>query len=170
VRAIRTLEEAQRLLEAEEACDDPVRMIPYLLIHKAVRGRVLAVDRAHKELANKRMVSRPLVRLHSIDPCLMPAGKELWWTGQPTGREFVVHAVTPAPGDGSLVTLKLMTGSAGAALPLVGDAACFSVHSTAPSPWRFARLPDVDPWTHQPAEASYPVPIETDNPLEDAER
>lgn len=169
VRTIRNLEEAQRLLEAEEACDDPLRMIAYLLEQKAVRGRVVAVDRTHKELATRRMVSRPLVRLHSPDPCLMPVGKELWWTGQPTGREFVVQAVTVAPGSGSLVTLKFMTGSPDAPLPVVGDQACFSVHSTAPSPWRFAPLPEGDPWTHQPPGAEGPAPIETDGPQEGAE-
>src|SRR5262249_55217601 len=149
VRTIRTLEEAQRLLEAEETCDDPLRMIPCLLEHKAVHGQVVAVDRTHKELASRRIVSRPLVRLHSPDPCLMPAGKELFWPGRPSGREFVVAAVEPVAENGSLVTLKLMTSSPGAALPAVGDEACFSVHSTAPSPWRFARLPERDPWTHR---------------------
>jgi hypothetical protein len=166
VRTIRTLEEAQRLLEAEEACDDPLRMIPYLLQQKAVRGRVLAVDRTHKELATRRMVSRPLVQLHSPDPCLMPVGKELWWTGHPAGCEFVVHALVVSPGGGSLVTLKLMTSNPGALLPAVGAEACFSVHSTPPSPWRFARLPDRDPWTHQPPGADGPAPIETDTPQE----
>src|SRR5262249_54971789 len=40
---LREFEEAQRLLDAEEACDDPLRMIPYLLQHKAMRGRVVVV-------------------------------------------------------------------------------------------------------------------------------
>jgi hypothetical protein len=165
VRAIRNLEEAQRLLEAEEACDDPLLMIPYLLQQKAVQGRVMAVDRTHREPGKRRPVVRPLVQLHSADQCLMPIDKELWWTGQPDGREFVVHAVAAAPGSGSLVTLKLMTGSSGAALPRVGDEATFSVHSTAPSPWRFARLPANDPWTHLPPPADGPAPIEAVNAL-----
>ena len=41
---LRNLEEAKRLLEAEEACDDPVRMIPYLLENKAVRVRQIKND------------------------------------------------------------------------------------------------------------------------------
>jgi len=153
------LEEGCRLVEAEEACDDPLRMIPYLLQHKAVRGRVVGVDREYRERASSRLVRRPLVTLHAPDPCLIPVGKELWWTGQPDGREFVVHAVVPAPREGSLVTLKLMTSSADTGLPDVGGEACFSVHSTKPG-W-FVNLPREDPWTHQPARpAAVPSPIE----------
>src|SRR5262249_17977071 len=48
VRTLLNLEEANRLLEAEQACDDPLRMLPYLLENKAVRGRVVAVDADHK--------------------------------------------------------------------------------------------------------------------------
>jgi hypothetical protein len=144
----RKLEEAQRLLEAEEACDDPLRMIPYLLQHKAVCGRVMAVDRDHRELATKRMVARPLVTLHSCDPCLMPLGKELWWSEQPDAREYEVHAIEAAQGGGWHVTLKLMTGNADAELPAVGSEACFSVHNTHPDPP--TTLPKTDPWTHRP--------------------
>src|SRR5262249_49670236 len=105
---LRELEEAQRLLDAEEACDDPLRMIPYVLQHQAVRGRVVDVDLDHRELATKRMVPRPLITLHSADPCVMPLGKELWWSEQPGGREYVVHAIEAAPHEGWLITLKLM--------------------------------------------------------------
>jgi hypothetical protein len=153
--ALRELEEAGRLLEAEEACDDPLRMIPYLLQHKAVCGRVVMVDRAHQELAIKRMMPRPLVMLHSPDPCFMPLGKELWWSEQPNGREYVVHAIQPASEGGWLVTLKLMTGSAAAKLPELGSEACFSVHNTRPAPLLI--LPKTEPWTHRPARAPVPV-------------
>jgi hypothetical protein len=146
---LRELEEAQRLLDAEEACDDPLRMIPYLLQHKAVCGRVVAVDREHRELATKRMVARPLVTLRSPDPCLIPLGKELWWAERPSAREYVVHATKPAGDGGWLVTLKLMTGSAAADLPPVGADACFSVHNTRPAPPMV--LPTEQPWTHRPA-------------------
>jgi hypothetical protein len=147
--ALRHLEEARRLLEAEEACDDPVRMIPYLLQGKAVRGRVLAVDPEYRERAAKAMVRRPLVTLRSPDPCLIPEGRELWWAEQPDGREFVIHAARPGPGGGALVTLKLMTSNATTGLPMVGNDACFSVHNTSPG-WRMT-LPRDDPWTHQPS-------------------
>jgi hypothetical protein len=146
---LRQLEEAQKLLDAEEACDDPLRMIPYLLQHKAVRGRVVKVNRDHRELVTKRKMARPLVTLHSADPCLMPLGKELWWSEQPGGREYVVHAIEAAPAGGWHVTLKLMTASGDAELPAVGSEACFSIHNTRPAPPTM--LPDTEPWTHRPA-------------------
>jgi hypothetical protein len=153
------LEEAARLVEAEEACDDPLRMIPALLQHKAVRGRVAAVDLEHRERATKAMVRRPLVTLLSPDPCLIPTGRELWWSEQPDGREFVVEAVATAPRGGWLVTLKLMTSSATTGLPTVGSEACFSVHNTKPG-W-LTKLPHDEPWTHQPSRPpAAPAPIE----------
>jgi hypothetical protein len=158
---LRNLEEAGRLVEAEEACDDPLRMAAYVLANKAVRGTVVAVDPTHKEPGPKRMVARPLVTVRSPDPCLIPVGRELWWTGQPDGKEFVVEDVGPAPGGGSDVVLKLMTSSGTTGRPAVGSRACFSVHSTRPE-W-LGTLPDDDPWTHRPA--APPAPAE---PIEDA--
>jgi hypothetical protein len=157
---LRRLEEAQRLLEAEAACDDPLRMVPYILQHKAVRGRVVGVDREHRELATKRMVARPLVTLHSPDPCLIPLGKELWWSAQPGGREYLVEEVAAAPDGGWLVTLKRMTGSTAAELPGVGRDVCFSVHNTHRAPP--LTLPDAEPWTHRPVLQIAAGPIEED--------
>ena len=67
------------------------------------------------------MMPRPLVILHSAGLCLMPLGKELWWSEQPGGREYVVHAIEAAPDEGWHITLKLMTGSTGAELPAVTE-------------------------------------------------
>ena len=47
---LRRLEDSKALLEAEEACDDPLRMIPYLLDGKAVQGQVVRLDPDHREL------------------------------------------------------------------------------------------------------------------------
>ena len=146
VNTLRNLEEAGRLLEAEEACDDPLRMAAYVLSNKAVRGTVIAVDLSHREPGPKRMVCRPLVSLRSPDPCLMPAGRELWWTEQSDGKEFVVEEVTPGPHGGSDVVLKLMTSSATTLVPPIGSDACFSIHSTGLR-W-LGTLPENDPWTH----------------------
>jgi hypothetical protein len=159
---LRNLEDAKRRLEAEEACDDPLRLIPYLLENKAVRGRVIRVDREHREMGARSMVRRPLVTLHSPEPCPIPLDRELWWTEQPDGREFVVHAVIPSPAGGALVTLKLMTGSGGTGLPPIGSDACFSIHTTAER-WP-AMLPTDDPWTHQPElPPSTPASIEDES-------
>jgi hypothetical protein len=162
---LRNLEEAGRLVEAEEACDDPLRMAAYVLANKAFRGTVVAVDAAHKEQGPKRMVTRPLVTLLSPDPCLIPVGRVLWWTGQADGKEFVVEEVNPGSGGGSEVVLKLMTSSGTTAFPAVGSSACFSVHSTRPE-W-LGTLPDEDPWTHRPAASPAPAePIEDPTPAE----
>jgi hypothetical protein len=144
---LRTLEDAQQRTEAEEALDDPLRMIPYLLDNKAVRGRVLRVNLDHKEMATKRRMKRPLLELLSPDPCHMPPGKELYWTDQPDAREFVVQAVEPSGGS-FRVTLKLMTSSPTTRLPAVGSDVCFSVHTTKER-WP-AKLPVTEPWTHRP--------------------
>jgi hypothetical protein len=156
----RNIEEAGRLLEAEEACDDPLKMAAYVLVDKAVRGRIVAVDPNHSEPGPKRMVRRPLVTLRSPDPCTIPAGRELWWTEQADGREYVVDRVTPH-GRGSDVVLKLMTSS-DVPLPTVGEGACFSVHSTS-SKW-LSKLPDTDPWTHV-ASSPLSVPLPLDESL-----
>jgi hypothetical protein len=157
---LRNFEEAKRLLEAEEACDDPLRMVPYILENKAIRGRVVAVDHDHRELASRSMVRRPLVTLLSPDPCLIPVGKELWWVEQPNGREFVVQGIQPSPTGGCRVTLKLMTSSGATGLPDVGNQACFSIHTTAPG-W-LVNLPRTEPWTHQPA-----APVAVVEPIEE---
>lgn len=157
---LRNLEAAQARLLAEEACDDPVRMLPYLLANKAVKGEVVWADPNHKEVAAVNRVRRPLVTLLSPDPCLMPAGKELWWDRHPTGKPWVVEAIAPDPSGGTRVTLKLTTGSG--AVPAVGEEVCFSIHNKI-APYR-PELPEAVPWTHRPA-AEPPAP----QPLEDEE-
>ncbi|MDY3562693.1 hypothetical protein R5W23_004171 [Gemmata sp. JC673] len=157
--AFRNTEEAGRLLEAEEACDDPLKMAAYVLAGKAVRGRVVALDPNHKEPGPKRTVRRPLVTVRSPEPCRIPIGRELWWTGHADGTEYVVEDVVPAPGGGSDVVLKLTTSTATNPLPSVGATVCFSVHSTRPR-W-LGQLPDADPWTHVP-----PIPAAPPAPLE----
>jgi hypothetical protein len=156
---LRELEDAGRLLEAEEAVDDPLRMIPHLLANDAVRGVVEAVDRSHREAATSRPVARPLVTLRSPGPCRMPPGKELYWSAQPAGREFVVQAVEPLADGGARVTLKLMTCRDTTGTPAVGEVACFSVHNTRRG-YR-TDLPRDEPWTHHAAAgAGAACPIE----------
>src|SRR5262249_49356551 len=123
---LRNLEEAKKLLEAEEACNDPLRMIPYLLENKAVQGCVVAIERSYKELIKKRRMARPLVTIRSADPCHMPVGKELWWAANPNGKAYEVHSIRTAPDGQTIVTLKLTT-SADAVMPSLGEVACFSI-------------------------------------------
>jgi hypothetical protein len=142
---LRNLEEAKKLLDAEEACDDPVRMVPYLLEGKAIKGQVTQIDTTHKELIKIKRMARPLLRIHSADPCLMPKGKELWWSKVPSGPPFIIHDIQNIVSGGSVITLKLMT-STRTVLPRIGDEACFSIHTT-DSQW-MVRLPPNAPWTH----------------------
>jgi len=156
---LQTLEDAKARLQAEEACDDPLKMIPYILQNKAVEGRVLRINADYREMGNARMVRRPLITILSPDPCLIPRGRELWWTSAADGREYIVHDVQAGAGGGSLVTLKLSTGDRSTQMPGVGSQTCFSVHSTGKG-W-IARLPMAEPWSHRPpADVAPPAPIE----------
>jgi hypothetical protein len=146
---MRRLEDAKARLRAEEACDDSLRMIPYLLANKAIEGRVVRIDLDHKEVARVRAVRRPLLTLLSVDPCPMPRNRQLWWTGHPRGPAWVVQDVTSRADGSAVVTLQLSTSSSGAPMPAVGDHACFSMHNTE-GHWS-QKLPDAVPWTHRPA-------------------
>ncbi len=154
------LEEAGRRLAAEEACDDPLRMAAAVLADRAVRGTVAAVDPHHTEPGLKRAVGRPRVILVSPDPCLIPPGRELWWSEQAGGREYQVESVRPTPDGGAEVVLKRMTSSGKARLPGVGAGACFSVFSTGDG--YVVKLPAETPWTHQAASPP-PTPLEDPN-------
>jgi hypothetical protein len=159
ISTMHRLEEAKALVGAEEALDDPLRMIPYLLDGKAVEGEVVHVDRTHAEIARVRSVGRPLVTIRSEVERAMPIGKQLWLTTDPTGPEWQVHAMRPAKDGGSLVTLKLMTGRA-RTLPALGATACFSIHHMGWQPP--LRLAPEPPWPLRPTAAASPQPIEAD--------
>lgn len=156
-QAARTLhdwEEAQRMLDAEEAIDDPLRMIPTLLANRAIAGVVRRVDATHKEQGPKKLVGRPLVDLDTAERCALQPGKQLWWTETPGGRMYAIVSVRDAESGGSSVTLRLETGAKGE-LPREGDVAIFSSHNTCGSPPLM--LPAEAPWTHKEAELTPPA-------------
>ena len=154
---LRSWEDAQRLLEAEEAIDDPLRMIPTLLANQGVAGTVRRFDRDNFEQGAKNRVRRPIVEVETGERCTIPVGKVFWWTKTPGKREYVVDAVQHlAGGKKSLVTLKLETG-ADQELPSVGDLAIFSVHSTHTG--QPLKLPQQPPWTHADPQPQAP-PLE----------
>jgi hypothetical protein len=157
---MRRLEDAKDRLLAEEACDDPLRMIPYLLATKAVEGRVVRIDLDHKAVVRVRAMRRPLLTLLSPDPCPMPRNRQLWWTRHPTGPAWSVHNIVSRPDGTAVVTLKLTSSSAAIPMPAVGDQACFSMHNT-DGHW-LQQLPTTVPWTHRPA-----VPLPTPAPIEE---
>jgi hypothetical protein len=150
------LEQANRLLTAEEAIDDPLRMAPHLLTGKALAGDVIGRDDARRELINGRNYRRPSVTVRTQEPCLMPLRTELWWTGTADGREWLIERVVASEG-GCVVTLVLQTNRFNAEdLPPTGSRACFSQFNTRPG-YELV-LPTDAPWTHRSA----PPPATTD--------
>jgi hypothetical protein len=148
VRAARTLrswEDAERLLVAEEAIDDPLRMIPFFLTGEAIAGKVVKVDIEHREWSGHRKIARPRITIETAEPCTTPLETELFWTEAAAGREYTVIEIKPVRRRASLVTLQLET-SAATALPTLGRHAVFSIHSL-DQPY-FLRFPESTPWTH----------------------
>ncbi|MBK8997349.1 MAG: hypothetical protein IPM35_16595 [Myxococcales bacterium] len=142
-RTMRRWEDAEQLRVAEEAIDDPLRMAPYLLNNKALRGKVVSVNLTNKGM-KKRAVTRPLVELQTDEPCVMPIGRELYWTGLPHGAAYVVQAIRSG-GSGSVVTLCHQSG-ANVARPTTGNMEVFSVLTT--GSFFPMKLPQNKPWTH----------------------
>lgn len=143
-------ERARAKLEAEEAIDDPLRMVPVLLAGKAIAGMVTGSDPNRRERVNSRNCLRPIVTIRTLEPCTMPVGTEVWWIESPRGREWLISSVT-ASDTGSVVTLVLQTNRTQAAgLPRIGRRACFSELNTHDS--YEVHLPQQVPWTHRSTE------------------
>lgn len=153
-------ERAQRLLEAEEAIDDPLRMAPVLLAGDAIAGDVIDCDPNRKERIKSRNCKRPSVTLRSQEPCALPVGTELWWTRAARAREWVIERVVPT-GEGAEVTLVLQTNhQLEAGLPRIGRRACFSKLNTRDS--YEVHLPFEVPWTHRVAETPAATALESE--------
>jgi len=161
ITTMHRLEEAKARLLTEEALNDPLRMIPYLLDGKAIEGKVVQVDLNYAEIARVRTVRRPLVTIVTDTERPLPMGKELWWTENPSGRPWVIHR-SETTTAGLQVTLKLTTSGRNAPLPSLGDQACFSIHNLN---WQFPiDLSPVAPWPLRAPDATpAPAPIEADD-------
>jgi hypothetical protein len=148
-RTLRTWEEAQRLELAEEAIDDPLRMIPYLLTDEAVVGEIASVDLNHVEPGLKRAVRRPLFELETEDRCRIPTGKALFWTRTPRAPAYTVVGIRAGGRrGGSIVTLMHETSAGQWERPFVGQEVIFSAHHVHSAP--LLMLPATAPWTHSP--------------------
>jgi hypothetical protein len=148
----RRSETAVSLVAAEQACSDPVRMIGYLLDHKAVEGTVDPFDFEHREVKpdNKRATNVPRIRLTTAWPSMVPVGKELWWTEEPAKVRVVVESVTPdRHGSGSVIVVKVMDGVSAAQPLRTAATACFSILSTRTF-GGYLPVTDADPFTHIP--------------------
>lgn len=158
-QAARTLhqwEDAQRLLEAEEAIDDPLRMIPTLLANRGIAGVVRRVDLENYEQGLKSRLRRPILEIQTAEQCMVPVGKHLWWTRTPDKREYTVTGIRHLKGGKSVVTLQLETGSA-QEVPEPGTIVVLSEHNTRRG--HHLELPPHAPWTHVEAETA-PAPLD----------
>ena len=149
ISRVRDLERAGDRLVAQEAADDPLRMVDVLLSENAVVGTVTNVDPTHKA-AGKR---RPLVEVSLPRPTLLEPGEKVHWDQMPDKN----WEVTEVRAD--RIELILLNPQA-KPLPEVGSSACFTTlsvedehHPRSPSP--------TPPWTHvSVVEAEQPGSIE----------
>ena len=151
------LESAEARCAAEEAIDDPLRMAPVLIAGKALAGKIVRCEADRRENIGGRNLKRPRVTIRSIEPCVMPIGKNLWWTQAADKREWRLEQVEPTAAGGSTVSLILQTNrSLPAGLPAPGTRACFSELQSGPGYELF--LPSRTPWTHRPADSISEAP------------
>ena len=136
------LERAGALLAVEEAIDDPLKMLPLVLAGAAIEGHVHAVRR-HKEEGTT-------VELLTEEPCALPPGLELWWSGAAFGRGWAIERVEPA-GPGSRVLLSHPLCKDPEACPVSGARAVFSPLFFDDFLSYGLVLPTRAPWTHRPA-------------------
>lgn len=138
-------EDEEKLVAAEEALDDPLRMLPYLAANQAVGGKVVKVDLEHTEIARVREVSRPRITLETSEQCTVPEGKQFYWTGNPGSKPYTLVSVQHLSKGGSRLVLQHETS--GHEQPKKGKDAIFSIHTTSSD--GFFQLPTKVPWTHQ---------------------
>jgi hypothetical protein len=152
-RAHSDLERALARLTTEEATDDELRMLPYVLRDEAIIGEVVRLDTANRELtARGQRRTFPLVTLTCDHDCRMPLGKELWWGQDPGSKHgWIVREIIPTSRDRSTCTVTLRRVSSSdsrTALPLVGTSACFSMLKISTFQPLFPKEANM-PWTHE---------------------
>jgi hypothetical protein len=142
IRFVSDLERDAARLVAQEAVDDPLRMVDVLLADQAVQGTVSRVDDTHRPAGTQ---GRPLVELSLATPTLLEPGDRVHWDQRPD-KDWQVTTVAPTS-----IELMLLNPRA-RPLPEVGDTVCFT--SLTVKDEYFAASPSADlPWTHVPKEA-----------------
>jgi hypothetical protein len=136
IRRVGDLERAGQRVVAQEAVDDPLRMVEVLLSEQAVLGTVTSVDPTHK-VGRK---SRPLVEVSLGRPTMLEQGETVHWDRLPD-KDWEVAAVHP-----DAIELVLLNPRA-KPLPEVDSIACFTTLSVEDEhfPGTPSRTP---PWTH----------------------
>ena len=136
------LERAAALLDVEEALDDPLRMLPRLLSGEAIEGEVITCTVSRTDGAT--------AVLRTEEPCALPPGLALWWSGAPFGRGWEIERIEAA-GAGSKITLTQPVRKDPAGCPAIGTRAIFSpLHFDDHLSYGLI-LPSRAPWTHRPA-------------------
>jgi hypothetical protein len=158
------LERALARLTAEEAIDDPLRLVPYVLRDEAIIGEVVRVDTSNRELtARGQRRTFPLVSLSCAHYCRMPLGKELWWGQDATAQYgWIVREITPTSGDRSTCTVTLRRVSSSdsrTTLPGVATTASFSELKISTFQPLFPKETNM-PWTHRRQAGSDPTTLE----------
>jgi hypothetical protein len=140
IRHVSDLEQCAARLTAQEAVDDPLRMVDVLLAGRAVQGTIARVDATHRPAGTQ---GRPLVELAVAAPTLLEPGDRVHWDRVPD-KDWQVTKV--APGRLELILLNPRDPT----LPAVGDHACFTTLSVKDD--HFVASPSsTPPWTHVPA-------------------
>lgn len=133
-------EDAQSMLEASEALDDPLVMAAAIGDGQAIAGTVVSV-------------TRPILELTLAAPCPVPVGTELYWTEQRGKCSVVItEAGDTAPFAVTLETKKGKTKY----YPRVGERAVYGPFKEGTFP--LPKMPAGVPWTHVGPEAPMPSP------------
>jgi hypothetical protein len=137
-------EDSRARLSAQQAYDDPLQMVDFLLSGQAMIGVVLQVDVDHWIQGPKNMVRRPRIAVELEGACPFLPGETVHWDVDPS-RNYEIETVAVRPGSGDLATLLLLNPNA-PVLPATGQAICVATMSIED---RFrGRTPADVPWPY----------------------
>jgi hypothetical protein len=149
-------EDAATRVAAEEAYDDPLKMVELLLDGQAFIGIVAAVDAGHRVQGPVRFVRRPRVVVDLEDTCPLLAGDTVPWDRDPD-HDYLIDEVRIRPGRGDRVVVLLQNPGA-PVLPQAGGEFC-AASSSIEKRWRGSSAAE-DPWPYRGAEPAAPEDID----------
>ncbi|MGO9902520.1 MAG: hypothetical protein ACLP0J_23190 [Solirubrobacteraceae bacterium] len=120
-------EDSSTRLVAQQAYDDPLKMVDVLLTGQAMIGTVRRVDADHRIQGPTNMVRRPRIELELECSSPFLPGETVRWDVDPA-RGYEIETVTRRPGSGDLVTLLLLNPGA-PVIPVAGHAMCVATLS-----------------------------------------
>jgi hypothetical protein len=141
-------EDSSTRLVAQQAYDDPLKMVDVLLTGQATIGTVSHVDADHRIQGPTNMVRRPRIELELAGSCPFLPGEAVHWDADPA-RNYEIETVQQRRGSGDLVTLLLLNPGA-PVIPVAGQVMCVATLSIeerfrggSPSnvPWPYAAPP-----------------------------